>query len=416
VTGQVTSAIGPGAALGTSSLIAPTREIAKGVETQTIDGVRLIFQTMSDTEAPVELNIYFPDWKILDIAENANPTQHNVLTPRGALVRNAKIWATNLTESLTRFGEAEIVIGQHGWPRVGNSEVKTYLGKQRDYYAFVHDQTVRLMNKGLNGDEIAARLKLPQALSQEWYDRPFYGSLSFNARAVYQYYMGWYDGNPVHLAPLPPADAGRKYVAAIGGAEKVRALAKAAYEAGDYAWAAELLNRAVFADAKDTASRKLLVQAYEQLAWQSENAPWRNMYLTAAKVLQEGFKFEARPSPLADAISTADLFDVIAVRLDAEKAEGVKLKLGFNFTDRKEQVYVTVENGVLLHQETPPPGPVDATLTISRKDFVDGVTRGASLALKVLTGVAKIDGDISAFRTFGGLFDPPKPDFPIISR
>jgi alkyl sulfatase BDS1-like metallo-beta-lactamase superfamily hydrolase len=413
--GQVSGGVGPGIAIGTASLIAPNREIAKGVETLTIDGVRLTFQVMSDTEAPVELNIYFPDWHILDIAENANPTQHNVLTPRGALVRNAKLWASNLTEALDRFGGADTVIGQHGWPRFGNAEVRTYLGKQRDYYAFVHDQTVRLMNKGLTGDEIAARLKLPEPLAKEWYDRPFYGSLSFNARAVYQFYMGWYDGNPVHLAPLPPVEAGKRYVAAIGGAEKVRALAKAAYDAGDYAWAAELLNRAVYADPKDAAAKNLLAQAYEQLAWQSENAPWRNMYLTAAKELRDGFKSDFKPGPLADAISTSDLFDVIAVRLDADKAAGVNLKLAFVFTDRNEKVYVTVENGVLLHTETAPPGPVDATLIISRDDFVDGVARGASLALKVLAGAAKIEGNTAAFRTFGGLFDPPRPDFPIVT-
>lgn len=414
--GQVTSGIGPGIAVGTASLIRPNREITKGIETLTVDGVRLTLQVMSDTEAPVELNIYFPDWHVLDIAENANPTQHNVLTPRGAIVRNAKLWANNLSDAIDRFKEADTVIGQHGWPRFGYDEVRTYLGKQRDYYAFVHDQTVRMMNLGFTGEEIAARLKLPASLAAEWYDRPFYGSLSFNARAVYQLYMGWYDGNPVHLAPLPPADAGKRYVAAIGGAAKVRALAKTAYDSGDYGWAAELLNRAVYADPKDTEAKTLLSATYQQLAWQSENAPWRNMYLTAAKELQDGVpKVEIKASPLTDVISTADLFDVLSVRLNAERAEGLKLKLAFVFPDRNEQVYVTVENGVLLHQQIAAPGPVDATLTIKRSDFVEGVTKGASLALKVLTGAAKVDGDSSALRTFGTLFDPPRADFPIVT-
>lgn len=416
--GQVGSGIGSSVASGTSSLIAPNREIDKERESLTIDGVRLVFQMMSDSEAPVEMSVYFPDWHILDIAEIANPTQHNVLTPRGAVVRNARIWAGNLTESIARFGDSDILIGGHGWPRFGRDEVVQYLSKQRDYYAFVHDQTVRLMNQGFTGDEIAARLKLPAALEKEWYDRPYYGSLSFNARAVYQYYMGWYDGNPVHLAPLPPEEAGRRYVAAIGGAEKVRALAQTAYDAGDYAWAAELLNRAIFADPKDEKAKGLLARSYEQLAWQSENAPWRNMYLTGAKELREGgFNpgSAGRPSALADAISSADLFDVMAVRLNAEKAEGKTLKLEFVFPDRNETTYVTVENGVLIHRPHAAQGPVDARLTIKRPDFVDGIVHGASLALKVLSGEAKIDGNVSALRTFAGLFDPPRADFPIVT-
>ena len=208
-TGSMGSGIGMAVAPGTQGLVPPNREIAKTGTEIVLDGVKLRFQVTPGTEAPAEMNIGFPDWKVADLAENANVTQHNILTPRGAVVRNAKAWAQGLTEAIDFFAGAEVMITSHGWPRFGAAEITDFLGKHRDAYAYLHDQTVRLMNQGLTGDEIAAKLMLPKALQQEWYDRPYYGSLSFNARAVYQFYMGWYDGNPVHLAPLPPEPGGR---------------------------------------------------------------------------------------------------------------------------------------------------------------------------------------------------------------
>jgi alkyl sulfatase BDS1-like metallo-beta-lactamase superfamily hydrolase len=224
--GQVNSGIGPGLATGTTSLIPPNVEIDHTGQTMTVDGVRMVFQFTPGTEAPVEMNVDFPDWRIVDMAENANATQHNILTPRGAVVRDAKTWADHLTEALALFGDSDILITSHGWPRFGRAVIDDYLAKHRDAYAFLHDQTVRMMNEGLNGDEIAARLTLPAALEQQWYDRPYYGSLSFNSRAVYQFYMGWYDANPVHLNPTPPVETGKRYVAAMGGAAKVIVMAQ----------------------------------------------------------------------------------------------------------------------------------------------------------------------------------------------
>ena len=339
--GQLNSGIGAGLATGTASLIAPNREIDPSGETLTVDGVRMIFQFTRGTEAPVEMNIDFPDWRVVDMAENANATQHNILTPRGAVDRDAKTWADDLTAALDRFGDSDILITSHGWPRFGSAYIRDYLGKQRDYYAYLHDQTVRLMNDGLTGDDIAKTLTLPPSLEKEWYDRPYYGSLSFNSRAVYQYYMGWYDANPVHLAPLPPVDAGRKYVAAMGGGARVRELAKNAFDVGDYTWAAELLNHAVFADAADAEAKALLESCYDQLAYQTENSlcgtctsPQRTSYGRA--LLQH----EApAPSALAQALTTSELFDLMAVRLDGVKAADADLKLEFVFPDRHEETY-----------------------------------------------------------------------------
>ena len=415
-TGSMGSGIGMAVAAGTQGLVPPNREIAKTGTEIVLDGVKLRFQVTPGTEAPAEMNIGFPDWKVADLAENANVTQHNILTPRGAVVRNAKAWAQGLTEAIDFFAGAEVMITSHGWPRFGAAEITDFLGKHRDAYAFLHDQTVRLMNQGLTGDEIAAKLTLPKALRQEWYDRPYYGSFSFNSRAVYQFYMGWYDGNPVHLAPLPPEEGGRRYVEALGGAARVRQLAQAAYDKGDYAWAAELLNRAVFADAGDTAARDLLARCYQQLAWQSENSLWRNMYLTGASELRG-----AQP-PIASAISpgiaaslTPDqLFDVLSVRFAAEKAGDAKLRLAFVFPDRNAQVTVTVANGVLVHRPGVA-GTPDATLTIKYADLVAALLRGQPLAPKIASGEAKIEGQPAAFAQLVSWIDKPAPPFAIVT-
>ena len=418
--GQVNSGIGPGLATGTASLIPPNRDIDHTGETMTVDGVRMIFQFTPGTEAPVEMNIDFPDWRIIDMAENANATQHNILTPRGAVVRDAKTWADHLTEALTLFGDSDVLITSHGWPRFGRATIDDYLAKHRDVYAYLHDQTVRMMNEGLTGDEIAAKLKLPPALQNVWYDRPYYGSLSFNSRAVYQFYMGWYDANPVHLSPTPPAETGRKYVEAMGGAARVRQMAQVAYDGGDYAWAAELLNRAVMADSADQAARALLARCYDQLGWQSENSLWRNIYLTGAGELRNGAptgqSLSGSQAALVANLPTASLFDLLSVRLNADKAGTSTLKLEFVFPDRNEKTYLTVANGVLIHQPIAAPGPVDATFTVNRSDFVASILTGVSLAPKVASGQAKVEGDPGALLKLVSWMDKPAPNFPIVTR
>jgi alkyl sulfatase BDS1-like metallo-beta-lactamase superfamily hydrolase len=418
--GQVNSGIGPGLATGTTSLIPPNVEIDHTGQTMTVDGVRMVFQFTPGTEAPVEMNIDFPDWRIVDMAENANATQHNILTPRGAVVRDAKVWADHLTEAIALFGDSDILITSHGWPRFGKAQIDDYLARHRDAYAFLHDQTVRMMNEGLNGDEIAARLKLPATLEQQWYDRPYYGSLSFNSRAVYQFYMGWYDANPVHLNPTPPVETGRRYVAAMGGPGHVVAMARASYDAGDYAWAAELLNREVMADSADAEAKTLLARCYDQLGWQSENSLWRNMYLTGAAELRDGVAPPARPSASQAAIlanlPTPALFDLLSVRLNADKVGAGAVKLEFVFPDRHETTYVTVANGVLIHQPIAAPGPVDATFTVDRADFLAALFGGGSLAAEVAAGQATIAGNPGALLKLTSWMDKPAPNFPIVTR
>ncbi|MCW1381612.1 MBL fold metallo-hydrolase [Novosphingobium sp. KCTC 2891] len=410
------SGIGVGTPVGTQTLVPPTQEVDATGTVLVLDGVKILFQFTPGTEAPAEMNLGFPDWKVVDMAENANVTQHNILTPRGAVIRNARAWAQGLTEAIDVFAGSDTQITSHGWPRFGAGEITDYLGKHRDAYAYLHDQTVRLMNKGLTGPEIAARLKLPPALQKEWYDRPYYGSLSFNARAVYQYYLGWYDANPVHLAPLPPEDGGKRYVEALGGAARVRALAQAAFDKGDYAWAAELLDKAVFADPADQEARALLARCYRQMAWSSENAIWRNMYLTGAQELVGGVKpiEAAGRSTLAASLPPTDLFDVLATRLDPEKVGSGAVRLGFTFPDRAVSYTLVVANGVLTHR----PGLVgtpDARLTVKYPDLAAALLRGQPLAAKVAAGEASIAGDPAAFGRLTAWLDKPEPLFPIVT-
>ncbi len=414
--GSMGSGIGMGVAAGGRSLLPPTREITETGTELTIDGVRMRFQVTPGTEAPAEMNFGFPDWKVADLAENANVTQHNILTPRGAVIRDAKAWAQGLTEAIDFFAGADVLIASHGWPRFGAGEITTYLSRHRDAYAYLHDQTVRLMNKGLTGPEIAAKLTLPPALAKQWYDRPYYGSYSFNSRAVYQFYMGWYDGNPVHLAPLPPEDSGRRYVEAMGGAAKVIALAQAAFDKGEYAWAAELLDKVIFAGAGDASTKGLLARTYRQLAYQSENALWRNMYLTGADELANGVTAEdpTGGAGLISQLPPADLFDVLAVRIDPAKAGDSTVSLGFVFPDKAQQHTITVANGVLVHRSGLRDGR-QATLTVRYADLLAALFAGKPLAARMASGEATIEGDPAAFARLTGWLDKPDPTFAIVT-
>jgi alkyl sulfatase BDS1-like metallo-beta-lactamase superfamily hydrolase len=287
--GRMTSGIGAAVPSGAISLIAPTRVVNQTGETMTINGVTIEFQMTPNTEAPSEMNVFFPHLRALCMAENANVSMHNVLTPRGALVRDAKAWADQLTTSVRRYaGASDVMFISHGWPRFGTERVRDYLESHRDAYKYLHDQSVRLMNQGFTGPEIADQIALPEALAQRWFNRGYYGTMRHNSRAVYQPYMGWYDANPAHLNELPPEDRGKRYVAAFGGPARVLREGKRAIAAGEYRWAAEVLNHLVFAEPAHAEARKALAEAHRQMGYQAESAIWRNMYLMAAKELEQG--------------------------------------------------------------------------------------------------------------------------------
>ncbi len=419
VDGQMTSGIGKGISRGSITLIAPTVSIHNTGETLVVDGVKIEFQVTPGTEAPAEMNIYFPDLKVLCMAENANPTMHNVLTPRGALVRDAKAWAGYLSEALGLYGDrTEVMFTSHGWPRFGGQVVRDFLADHRDAYKFLHDQTVRLMNQGYVGAEIANRIALPPVLAREWFNRGYYGTMSFNSRAVYQRYMGWYDANPVNLAVLPPADQAGRYVEAMGGAAKVIALAQAAYDKGDYRWAATLLNNVVLSQPGSTDAKAALARTYDQMGYQAESSLWRNMYLTGAAELRGGVRpslSAGSPDMIAN-LPSPMIFELLAVRLDPAKVGDAQLRILFVFPDRKERYLVQVRNQVLTAEPAAEGARADATLTLPRALLLQSLFTGASLAPKVMSGEAKIDGSPLALQKLVGWFDRPAGDFPIVTR
>ncbi|MFN9847964.1 MAG: alkyl/aryl-sulfatase [Alphaproteobacteria bacterium] len=414
VTGQVSAGIGLAVSPGTMTLIPPTVEITRTGEELVVDGVRMQFQMTPGTEAPSEMNIYLPDLKVLDLAENANPTMHNVLTPRGALVRDAKEWAAYLSESIRLYGDkSDILMTSHGWPRFGQAVIGDYLAKHRDAYKYLHDQTVRLMNEGLTGSEIANRIKLPEALDREWYNRGYYGSMSFNSRAVYQRYMGWYDANPVNLAPLEPADEAARYVAMMGGPAKVLSAAQAAFDKGDDRWAGALANRLVFADAANQPARNLLARTYERQAAGAESSLWRNIYLAGAQELRAGVRPAAGPGAAAlDLVrntSTTMLLDLLAVRLDPDKVKDGAVSVDLVFPDRKERFRVSVRNSVLTYEADPKTGKADGVFTMPRAQFL-----AVALAGQPTSGVAS-EGDAGALSRMLGWLTAPTPNFAIVT-
>ncbi len=410
--GRLGAGIGNAVSNGARSLIAPTETIKKTGERLVIDGVSFDFQLTPDTEAPAEMNFFLPQFGALCLAENANATMHNVLTPRGALVRDSKQWAHYLTEALRLYGDrSEILFTSHAWPRFGGARVRDYIASHRDAYKYLHDQTVRLMNKGRTGAEIADEIALPKSLADRWFNRGYYGTMRHNSRAVYQRYMGWYDANPAHLDELPAELSAPRYVAAMGGIRKVRKQARKAIDAGDNRWAAELLDLAVFADPADAETRAMLAGVHEQLAFQAESALWRNMYLTAAQELRDGAAESLAPTPSIDfimATPTSMIFDLLAVRFAAEKAPAEEMRLNFSFPDRKEIFAATVRNGVLVYEAGVAHAAPTVSITMPRPAFLAAMLAGMTMS-------GDVTGDRNAWDMFRTLFETPPPGFAIVT-
>ncbi len=404
--GQVDTGLGKITARGTQSLIAPTRLIREPVETHSIDGVEFVFQLAPETEAPAEMHLFLPQFGVLDIAENATHHMHNLLPLRGALVRDPLMWSKYLGQAADMFcPQAKVLIAQHHWPIWGADRVRTYLEKQHDLYKFIHDQSLRLLNLGRKPGEIAEEIALPATLEREWFLRGYYGSLKHNAKAVYQRYLGWYDGNPVNLDPLPPYETATRTIAYMGGVDAALLRATADYEAGNYRWVAQVMNFAVAAEPGHAASRALLADAYEQLGYQAEAATWRNAYLYAAQELREGKRQlppRAMLAPdLVAGLPTSLLFDYLAVRLNPERAAGRDLEANWRVSDRDELFLLTLRNCVLASRQA---GPRSAGIQLrcSRRTLEDLVLGVTSLAEAETAGALNIEGDRKAA---SGLFD-----------
>ena len=288
--GQLGSGLGMTTSLGTLTLIPPNLEIAETGQEETVDGVRMRFQLTPGTEAPAEMNIHFPEARVLCVADNVARSMHNILTPRGALVRDPRIWAHYLDEAIELFAaDSDVLFSGHHWPAWGSERIVDLLEKQRDLYSYLHDQTLRLLNQGLTGPEIAEQIELPPSLASEWHCREYYGSVSHNVKAIYQRYMGWFDGNPAHLWQHPPVEAARAATSRRWAApRRSSAKAREAFEEGDYRWVAEVVGHLVFAEPENEEARELQADALEQLGYGAENATWRNFFLMGAKELREG--------------------------------------------------------------------------------------------------------------------------------
>jgi alkyl sulfatase BDS1-like metallo-beta-lactamase superfamily hydrolase len=417
--GHVDSGLGKSPAFGTFGLLEPTEIITHTPQTLMIDGIEFIFQNAPGSEAPAELTFYLPHLKAFNGAEVTSHNLHNLYTLRGAKVRDALRWSGYIDESIDLFGEAEVYLASHHWPIWGKQRIRTFLEQQRDMYKYLHDQTVRLFNQGMTPGEIAEQIQLPAALQSSFYNRGYYGTTRHNARAVYQEYLGWYDGNPANLDPLPPVEAGGRYVELAGGPEALMQKAQAAFDQADYRWVAELLNHLIFADPGSRAAKSLLAATYDQLGYQAESGPWRDVYLSAAFELRHGAPDQglnvAMMEDVIRATPVRQFFDSMAVRLNGPDAEDVELSVNFVFTDLGENYLLTIGNAVLHHKPSAPDESADATLKLTHDLFIRMLTGQAGVKELLLSDELDIEGSKLSLVEFFSLFDKPEGKFDIVT-
>lgn len=414
--GQIGAGLGMTTSTGTITLIPPTVDITHTGQEEEIDGVRMVFQLTPGTEAPAEMNFLFPDRRALCMAENATHNMHNVLTLRGAVVRDSRVWARYLDEAIARFGDkADVAFASHHWPTWGRENWTAWIAGQRDMYSYLHDQTLRLTNQGYTGPEIAEQFEFPPALDKLWANRGYYGSTSHNVKAIYQRYMGWYDGNPAHLWEHPPVEQAQRYVADYGGIDAIVAKGRQYADDGDLRFAATLLCHAVFAEPGHDGAKEALAQVYERLGHGAENGTWRNFFLVGAQELRTG------PSPAAldsaspemmTALTLDMIVDSLAVRINGLRAASADFSMDWEVTDQKLVHRLTLSNGALTHRtptpDAPTTGPADLTLTMTKPELLQ------ALAGKGFDGIT-MKGDESVLQTFLSLLDTPDPRFPIVT-
>ncbi|MST31419.1 MBL fold metallo-hydrolase [Acidimicrobiaceae bacterium USS-CC1] len=415
--GQVGAGLGQTTSTGSFGFIPPTVDITASGQQEVVDGVRMVFQLAPGSEAPAEMHVYFPQQHALCIAENATHVLHNLLTLRGAQVRDAHAWAGYLTEAMDRFGgDLELVFASHHWPTWGRERAVEYLALQRDLYAYLHDQTLRMLNQGMTGEEIAEAFELPPALDNAWHARGYYGSVSHNVKAIYQRYMGWYDGNPAHLWPHPPEAAARRYVAFMGGADAVVAKARESFGAGDFRWVAEVLDRVVFAEPTHVAARELLADTYEQLGYGAENGTWRCAFLSGAFELRHG-SFGTPVAVAADVLARltpGQVFDAMAVRVNGPRCWNERITVDVDLSDVDIRYRVSLRNGVLTYTPAAQTTIADATLHLTAAALPALVASAADPAALTAAGIT-VEGDRTALGRLLATLDDPDPDFAIVT-
>jgi alkyl sulfatase BDS1-like metallo-beta-lactamase superfamily hydrolase len=408
--GNVGLGLGTAISLGTITLIAPTETITETGQKLVIDGLSFEFMLAPDTEAPSEMHWFIEELGALTAAENCCHTLHNTYTLRGAQIRDPHAWSQYLGETIERWGhKTEVLYGMHHWPVWGSDRAVDLLSKGRDAYGFINDETLRLANHGFGPVEIAEQVKLPDVLDRHWALRGYYGTLNHNVKATYVKYLGWFDGNPATLHPLPPEDGAKKYLEFMGGAEEVLEKARAAYDKGEYRWVAEVVNHIVFAEPSNTAARELQANALEQLGYQSEAGTWRNLYLTGAQELRHGTPNVKLPSSASEdsikAMSLDLFFNYLGVRLNGAKAGGIDVTLNWVFTDTKEQVLLRLSNGALSHVLGRTDDSADATITLTRAALNRFILGQSPLDEEAASGEITVEPDIAPLNTLLSLLD-----------
>jgi alkyl sulfatase BDS1-like metallo-beta-lactamase superfamily hydrolase len=417
--GQVDSAIGKGLSAGTTGLIAPTLVIEDDYESHRIDGVSMVFQNTPGTEAPAEMNTWFPDHKVFWAAENISATVHNIYTLRGALVRDALAWSRQINEALYRFGrEAEVLVSSHNWPRWGNARIQEVMRAQRDAYANLNNQVLFLANQGVTINEIHNEYRVPDSLQQQWSVRQYHGSEFHNSRAVLNRYLGYWDANPATLAPLSPDESAPLYVEMMGGAGPILARARELHEAGDYRLAMEILNKLVYAEPDNQTARDLLAAVFEQLGYQYESASMRNVFLSAAQELRNGtpaIPGARGTSPsLARAMTTSQWWDAVATRVDSRVADGNDFIINFRTPDNGEEFVVEMSGGTLTNIAGYQADNADATIEINRSDLDRVIMGQSSLPEQLQAGVGTVQGDVGVLLQLGAALVTFEPAFEIL--
>jgi alkyl sulfatase BDS1-like metallo-beta-lactamase superfamily hydrolase len=417
--GQVDTGLGKSVSLGTVTLIPPTHLIEKPIERHTIDGVEIVFELTPDAEAPAELIMYYPQLRVLNMTEIATQNFHNLLPMRGALVRDSLAWSKYIGGAFSRYGaSSDVLIAQHNWPVWSGERVRDFLRHQRDAYKFVHDQTVRLMNHGYVGAEIAEMLTMPPSLGRDWSTHSFYGSLKHNIKAIYQRYLGYYDGNPANLDALPPAAAARKSVEYMGGADAALARARADFARGEFRWVAQIASQLVFADPQNREARELAADAFEQLAYQSESATARNAYLQGASELRSGPpRLPGGTGMSPDVMRSLPLdmyFDFMAVRLDADKAAGKTIVLNWRFTDTQQDFALTLDNCALTCAPDARAENADATLTLTRATLDEISLQKTTFEAALEFGRIAVEGKREKLLELLAMLDTFPSGFPVV--
>lgn len=430
--GHIGSGLGKGPAFGSFGILAPTETVNHQTTVLNVDGVNIEFQFTPGSEAPAEFTFYLPDHNAFCGAEVVSRNMHNLYTLRGAKVRDALKWSGYIEQARNRFAAADIYFGSHHWPMWGQDNIQDFLKLQRDSYKYIHDQSVRLLNGGATPSEVAEEIVLPESLRTSFPNRGYYGTLKHNAKAVYQNYLGWYDANPANLDPLPNTESAGRYIKMMGGIENVVAQAQITFDSaeedsGAYRWVAELLNKAVFFDPEHQAAKALLAKTYDQLGYQAESAPWRDVYLSAAYELRHG-----GPDKGIDITLMRDVlletpverfFDTMSVRLNGPKAEGERYIIKVNFTDKNLSYVLYLENSVLYYlveqawqaSHDKQASEINATLNVKHELFIDMLIGRAGLKETLFSDDLTIDGSKLDLLSFLSLFDRPAGDFNIVT-